>query len=179
MKNRLFLFASLIALLMAPPAMAGEKSFWGTAVGASLGGWLGSTIGKGSGQLAATGAGVFLGGLMGNSVGSSLDRADASYASSRGHFYESSAYSIYPQYEPNYVAPAAPPPPEIIYVEPVVEYRPARPVYIEEGFVGPSPPPPSGRYCREFTQTIRIDGEVHESYGTACLRPDGSWQIQQ
>ena len=64
-------------------------------------------------------------------------------------------------------------------VEPeVIEYRraPTR-VYVEEGYVGP----PAGgrkRHCREFTQTIKIDGKMHESYGTACLRPDGTWQIE-
>jgi hypothetical protein len=32
-------------------------------------------------------------------------------------------------------------------------------------------------YCREYTQTFSIGGEKETGYGTACLQPDGSWQI--
>jgi surface antigen len=35
----------------------------------------------------------------------------------------------------------------------------------------------TGQYCREYTQTITIGGEKHQSYGTACRQPDGSWKI--
>lgn len=34
-------------------------------------------------------------------------------------------------------------------------------------------------YCREFTQTISIGGQLQKGIGTACLQPDGSWQIQK
>jgi surface antigen len=34
-----------------------------------------------------------------------------------------------------------------------------------------------GSYCREFTQTVTIDGKKENSYGTACRQPDGSWRI--
>lgn len=33
-------------------------------------------------------------------------------------------------------------------------------------------------YCREFTQTFTIGGKTQKGYGTACLQPDGSWEIQ-
>ena len=35
----------------------------------------------------------------------------------------------------------------------------------------------SGRYCREFRQTITVDGRVETETGTACRNSDGSWQI--
>ena len=35
----------------------------------------------------------------------------------------------------------------------------------------------SGRYCREFQQTIVVGGETQSGYGTACRQPDGSWRI--
>lgn len=161
----------------ASPVLAGDSTLLGTGMGAALGGYLGSTIGKGSGQLAATGAGVFLGGAIGNSIGRSMDRANSSYYSSYPY---SPYYQTYSPYQPTYVAPPAAPPPQVIYVQPEVVdyYTPHRSVYVEEGYVGPQPPKPS-RHCREFTQTIKIDGRVRESYGTACLRPDGSWQIVQ
>lgn len=34
-----------------------------------------------------------------------------------------------------------------------------------------------GRQCREFRQNVVIDGRDTEAYGTACLQPDGSWEV--
>ena len=34
-----------------------------------------------------------------------------------------------------------------------------------------------GRQCREFQQEVTIGGDQTEAYGTACLQPDGSWQV--
>lgn len=34
-----------------------------------------------------------------------------------------------------------------------------------------------GRQCREFQQDVTIDGRRTEAYGTACLQPDGSWEV--
>jgi len=36
---------------------------------------------------------------------------------------------------------------------------------------------PDGRQCREFQQEVTIDGRRTEAYGTACLQPDGSWEV--
>lgn len=174
--KKLSLIAILAAVLgFSVPAQAGENTFFGTGVGAALGGLLGSQFGHGDGRLAYTGLGVFTGGLIGNSMGRSMDRANAMYASryySYGPSYYS--YSAPAYYQPTYVAPPAPPP-RVVYVQPeVVEYRSvAVPTVVEEGPVGAS------RYCREFTQQIRIDGKVQESYGTACLQPDGTWRVER
>lgn len=35
----------------------------------------------------------------------------------------------------------------------------------------------TGRYCREFRQTITIAGKQEQAYGTACQQPDGTWEI--
>ncbi len=35
----------------------------------------------------------------------------------------------------------------------------------------------SGAYCREFTKTVTIGRKQTEAWGTACMQPDGSWQI--
>ena len=32
-------------------------------------------------------------------------------------------------------------------------------------------------YCREYQRRVTIGGKVQDSYGTACLQPDGSWKI--
>jgi hypothetical protein len=35
----------------------------------------------------------------------------------------------------------------------------------------------SGSYCREYQQTVTVGNRVEEGYGTACMQPDGAWQI--
>jgi hypothetical protein len=35
----------------------------------------------------------------------------------------------------------------------------------------------SGRHCREFQQSITVGGRTERAYGTACLTPDGSWEL--
>jgi hypothetical protein len=35
----------------------------------------------------------------------------------------------------------------------------------------------NGRYCREYQRTADIGGVRQQIYGTACMMPDGSWQI--
>ena len=32
-------------------------------------------------------------------------------------------------------------------------------------------------YCREYQRRVTIGGKVQDSYGTACLQPDGSWKV--
>ncbi len=36
----------------------------------------------------------------------------------------------------------------------------------------------NGQYCRRYTQEIMVDGERHETHGTACREPDGTWKVQ-
>jgi hypothetical protein len=35
----------------------------------------------------------------------------------------------------------------------------------------------SGRECREFEQTIKIEGKSEKATGTACRNDDGSWEV--
>ena len=35
----------------------------------------------------------------------------------------------------------------------------------------------SGKYCREYTQTVKIGNKEEKAYGTACRQEDGHWQI--
>jgi len=131
-----------------------NKQTGGAVVGAGLGGLAGSQIGSGTGQLAAVGAGVLLGALLGSEVGKSLDRADQAYA----------AQTYYDSME------TAPTGQTTSWVNP------------DSGHSGTYTPTQtyqttSGQYCREFQQTINVGGRVESSYGTACRREDGSWQI--
>ena len=35
----------------------------------------------------------------------------------------------------------------------------------------------TGRPCREFQQSVTIGGKTEQAYGTACMNPDGSWEV--
>jgi surface antigen len=178
--------SGLIAVLLlagitsaALPAKAGDKEFYGTGLGAALGGLLGSQFGRGEGQLATTAAGVFLGGLVGNDVGTSLDRADRlSYGGYSRHYDYYQPRPSYSYYEQTYVAPPAPPPQRVIYApQPVVQYRQV--IDYEDYDNDAGHYRRGGDYCREYTQRVRIGDRIEESYGTACLQPDGAWQVRR
>lgn len=34
-----------------------------------------------------------------------------------------------------------------------------------------------GRYCREYNTISQVAGRAQNTYGTACMQPDGSWEI--
>ncbi len=71
----------------------------------------------------------------------------------------------YPYHPPRTVVVERP-----IYVSPPAYAAPAGQV-LREGRDS------SGNYCREYQSSTSIDGRPVATYGTACLRPDGSWQI--
>ena len=131
----------------------GGKELLGTLGGAALGGYLGSKVGDGTGQLAATAGGALLGGLMGGNIGRSLDEVDKMKAQ-RAHSQ----------------AQAAPIGETIAWNNPDSGHSgtvtPTRDGYAD-----------NGDYCREFQQTITVSGETQQAYGTACRQPDGSWRI--
>jgi surface antigen len=129
------------------------KQVVGTGGGAIIGGILGSKVGGGSGQLWATGAGALLGALVGSEIGKSLDAADRGYASKATH----QAYD----------AP----------VGETISWR--NPDSGNYGNITPTRDgySSSGRYCREYQQTIYVGGKKESGYGTACRQPDGSWEI--
>jgi len=149
--------AMYLLVTSAVPACADTGSFLGTGLGAIAGGVVGSQIGRGGGQAVATGVGVVTGAVIGNEVGQSIDNANRStYPMSPSYSYDPGAapFSVgYMPYAPNYVAPPAAPP-----------------IYVDQS---------AGTYCRPFSQEIIIDGQRQESYGTACLQPDGSWRVTQ
>ncbi|MDD3181787.1 MAG: RT0821/Lpp0805 family surface protein [Alphaproteobacteria bacterium] len=152
------LLATLALTLLLPACQAqnmGTKEGVGTLGGAAVGGLLGSTVGKGSGRLAATAAGVVLGGWLGNEIGASLDKADRSYmnnATSRA-----------------YTAPVGQ---QITWNNPqsgnAGTITPVRDGYANDG-----------AYCREFQQSISVGGQQKQAYGRACQQQDGSWKIVQ
>ncbi len=133
----------------------GNKELIGGGAGAVIGGVLGSQVGGGSGQKWATGAGVLLGALIGSDIGASLDKADRAYAAqatSQAHKAPIGETITWNNPETGHAGTVKP---------------------VNDGYSS------SGRYCREYQQTVIVGGEEKSAYGKACQQPDGSWEIVQ
>jgi surface antigen len=128
------------------------KADIGTVAGAALGGWAGHNIGGGSGQTVATIAGTLIGAGLGRSVGGSLDAGDmaAQNQAAQRALETAPAGQALPWSGSNATGT----------VTPSGYYQTA-----------------GGQYCREYSQTITIDGRTERGYGTACRQPNGTWQI--
>jgi surface antigen len=126
----------------------------GTLLGAAVGGLIGSQIGGGTGNKIAIGAGVLAGGLLGNHLGSQLDCQDQQYhADTAQHALETQRTGT----SSSWVNP-------------------------DTGHTGTFTPTRTfqtndGTNCREFTQTVSVNGRDETAYGTACRQSDGSWRI--
>lgn len=153
-KSAVAAIAALGLVLGACADQNGPKQNVGTLLGAGLGGLAGAQIGHGTGRLVAVGAGTLLGALVGSEVGKSLDKADRVYAARTTNRALETGQSGQ-----------------------VVEWR--NPDSGHYGTVTPRPAYQSGngQYCREFQQTVTIDGRQQSAFGTACRQPDGSWKI--
>jgi surface antigen len=143
--------AILVAFLLMGCESTGPKATVGGLGGAAAGGLLAAALGgKGTGIA----AGTILGGLIGSTIGDRLDAADREKARAAA----SQALESVPSGQS--VAWRNSDSGHRGVVTPVWTYQLA-----------------TGQYCREYTQTITIGGERHQSYGTACRQPEGSWQI--
>lgn len=128
-----------------------SKQTGGAAIGAVGGAVAGAQFGKGTGQLAATALGTLLGAFVGSEVGSSLDRADAVYAQQTAQKAFNTGNTMTWQ-NPQTNAYGT--------VQPNAAFQAQ-----------------NGQLCREFYQTVTIDGRSEQAYGTACRQNDGSWKI--
>ncbi len=151
--------ASIFAIALILGACAGnqgQKQTGGTLLGAGLGALAGSQIGSGKGQLVAVAVGALAGAFVGSEIGKSLDSADkAAMQNSTQRALET--------------APSG---------QTVAWQNP------DSGNSGTIVPKPaiqenSGQYCREYQQTITVDGRSEQAFGRACRQPDGSWKIVQ
>jgi surface antigen len=144
-------FASL-AVGLAACANTGPKEAGGTAAGAVAGGVIGNLVGGSAGnRLAGTVIGATVGGLIGNRVGASLDDEDRR----RAYAAQMQALDTGPSGAP-------------------VAWR--NPDDGRYGNVVPGPAyQANGATCRQYTETIYIDGRPQTARGTACRNPDGTW----
>jgi surface antigen len=129
-----------------------DKQTGGGILGAVGGALAGAQFGKGKGQLATTAVGTLLGAFIGSQVGQSLDGADANYAQ------ESANYAFNTGNAAQWRNPQTGVSGNVM---------PIRSFEADNGF------------CREFQQTVTINGQAQRAFGTACKQPDGSWKIVQ
>jgi len=150
-------FALPVALVLALAACAPgqvKKQTGGTLIGAGLGALTGSQIGGGKGKLVAVAIGALAGAYLGNEVGKSLDRADRLAMKNTSQ----SALEKNPVGRTsNWSNPGSG---HSGTVTPTRTYQTA-----------------SGSPCREYQQTVTIDGKTEQAYGRACRQQDGSWKI--
>lgn len=128
----------------------------GAAGGAVVGGVVGSQIGSGTGRLIATGAGAALGALVGQQIGKALSEEDEErMTATTGDALENNRTGETSTWNNPDTGHRG-------EVTPTETYR-----------------RDDGQPCREFRQTVYIDGEPEQAYGTACRQPDGTWKIVQ
>jgi len=149
----------LLSLLLVLPGCAqsvGPKETGGTLLGAGTGALLGSQLGHGHGTMVAVAMGTLAGALIGQEIGKSLDRSDrlAMARNAQNALENAPTHESRPWTNPDTGHSGT--------FTPTKTYQTA-----------------AAKYCREYTQDVRIGDEEQRAYGTACRQPDGSWVIVQ
>jgi surface antigen len=141
----------LVPLIGCQTVSESPKTAIGGLGGAATGGLIAAAAGGGGAGIAA---GVIGGALLGGLVGNLLDQRDRELQAKAA----SQALENTPSGKP--VAWQNPDNGHAGTITPTRTYQTAQ-----------------GAYCREYQQTVTIDGKKENSYGTACRQPDGSWKI--
>ena len=163
MKTKILALVLISSITLSACAQNGEQNPWGmgtkqtvgTGAGALVGGILGSKVGGGSGKLWATGAGALLGAFAGSEIGKSLDQADMAYHQQAVEQAETGPLNKtinWNNAESGHSGSVTP---------------------VREGHVQGN-----GQLCREYKQTINVDGKSQTAVGTACQNGDGTWTLQ-
>jgi surface antigen len=143
--------AAAVALAGCATVEQNPKTTIGALGGAAVGGLIAGAAG---GNPAAIAASVIGGALIGGLVGNLLDERDRRLQAEAAHrALETAPSGSSVQWQNPDSGHAG-------SVTPVRTYQTAQ-----------------GTYCREFQQTVTIDGKQERAYGTACRQPDGSWQM--
>ncbi|MDJ0867449.1 MAG: RT0821/Lpp0805 family surface protein [Myxococcota bacterium] len=154
--RRLRLVVAVLAIASCTTACVGvagpgPRTQLAAAAGAAGGGLLGAALG---GESEGILAGMLLGGLLGGAVGGVLDDLDRRHADQTLH------YGL--EYTPSGTTTRwrNPDSGHAGSITPIRTYQTS-----------------DGVHCREFTQTIWVEGRAERAHGTACREPDGSWWI--
>ncbi len=139
--------AGVLAGVLAFSYGCATKEQTGSVVGAGLGATAGGYL---TDSPLGSAAGAALGAYIGSEVGAEMDRRDA----------ERAAYALQR-------VPAG---------QPYSWHNPQTDAYYEltpqDSYYGPR-----GAPCRRFEVEARVHGEIDETYGTACMQPDGTWDM--
>jgi surface antigen len=149
----LCLAASLLGCTTGGPNQTG-----GTLIGGATGALIGTQFGKGHGRLAGVALGTMLGSFIGSSIGKQMDEEDRRMAAS-------STYSALESQPDN--RPIAWRNPNNQHSGTVIVTR------TQES---------SNKVCRDYVQTVTIDGKQQQVGGRACRDvrdPQGQWLVQQ
>ncbi len=148
------LCALVVAVAVTGCANDGGRRQVGGAYGSAVGGLHGSVIGRDKEQLAPTAAGTLLGGYLGSEVGKSLDRVD------RPHAEEAAQNSLGASPDGQTSRWSNPDTGHDGTFTPINAYLSA------DDFL-----------CRDYNQSVTVDGQTQDAYGTACLDYHGSWRV--
>lgn len=150
------LMKSFIVIGIAGLALAGcqngPKQGFGSVAGGLTGALIGNQFGSGSGKIAATALGAIVGTMVGGEIGRRLDEAD------QRALYNAQHNAL------EFGNPGTP-----------VAWK--NPNSGRHGEVVPGPGYKVNEFnCRDYTNTIFIDGQPQVARGTACRQPDGTWK---
>lgn len=135
------------------------KESAGTLIGGATGAVIGSQIGKGKGQIASVAIGTLLGAMVGNTIGRQMDEHDRAMANRTAH----------------YVLETQPDNTRRAWRNPNTNHHGDFTVTRTTEY------PDSHQICRDFQQTVTIDGQQEVVHGRACrdaLDPNGKWVNQ-
>lgn len=128
-----------------------SKADVGVVAGVVTGGLVGSAFGGGTGNTLAIIGGGLLGGYMGHQIGASFDRIDQmNYEQASQKAMNTGHTQSWSNTDSGHHGTITP-----------------HKKYVNE----------DGKTCREYNQTIIVEGQPHKAYGTACKDDDGTWRI--
>jgi surface antigen len=155
--RKLLIIATTICLIGC--ASNGPKQTGGTLIGGATGALIGSQFGKGTGQLVGVALGALAGSQIGAAVGKSMDEKDRALAA------QSARSSL--EYQPDN--------------RPVVWRNPNN--NHSGSFVATrTQQVNTNKVCRDYVQTVIIDGEQTKVHGRACRDvrdAKGQWIVQK
>jgi len=152
-----FLVLSLVVCLTGCHT-GGANQTGGTLLGGATGALLGTQFGKGHGRLAGVAIGTMLGAMVGSSIGKSMDDEDRRMAAD-------SAFNALERQPDN---------------KPVAWRNPNN--NHAGSVVIVSTKEDNNKVCRDYVQTVTIDGQQQKVHGRACrdLRDtQGQWNVQK
>ena len=151
------LSAAMGLLLLAGCNTMSQNEGAGALLGGLAGAVLGSQFGSGDGRLAMTAVGAVIGATVGQQIAESLDAASQHQANTATHRALDTApvgHSVHWENTANTTGPA--------YGSTTVTRAGSNDI---------------GEPCREFEQTISVDGRVEQGVGVACRASDGTWRL--